>query len=67
MTAEIRRRTGAAWIVFRRYTNVVYDRSPAIVPMALKVWMLPAEVREVLLYGCSTWTILAREYGLLRT
>ena len=29
--------------------------------------MLQAEVREALLYGCSTWTLLTREYGLLRT
>ena len=35
--------------------------------MVLKVRMLQAEVREVLLYGCSTWTLLTREYGLLRT
>ena len=27
MTAEIRRRTGAAWSAFRRCANVVYDRS----------------------------------------
>ena len=67
MTAEIRRRTGAAWSAFRRYANVVYDRPTAIVPMVLKVRMLQAEVREALLYGCSTWTLLTREYGLLRT
>ena len=54
MTAEIRRRTGAAWNAFRRYANVVYDRPTAIVPMALKVRMLQAEVREALLYGRST-------------
>ena len=35
--------------------------------MALKVRMLQAEVREALLYICSTWTLLSREYGLLRT
>ena len=34
--------------------------------MALKVRMLQAEVREALLYGCSIWTLLTREYGLLR-
>ena len=67
MTAEIRRRTGAAWSAFHRYANVVYDRPTAIVPMALKVRMLQAEVREALLYGCSTWTLLTREYGLLHT
>ena len=54
MTAEIRHRTGAAWSAFRRYANVVYDRPPMIVSMALKVRMLQAEVREVLLYGRST-------------
>ena len=67
MTAEIRRRTGAAWSAFRRYTNVVYDRPTAIVPLVLKVRKLQAEVREALLYGCSTWMLLTREYGLLRT
>ena len=67
MTAEIRRRTGAAWSAFRRYANGVYDRPTAIVPMALKVRMLQAEVRETLLYGCSTWTLLSRGYGLLLT
>ena len=67
MTAEIRRRTGAAWSTFRRYANVVYDRPTAIVPMVLKVRMLQEEVREALLYGCSTWSLLTREYSLLRT
>ena len=67
MTAEIRRCTGATWSAFRRHANVVYDRPTAIVPLALKVRMLQEEVREALLYGCSTWTLLTREYGLLRT
>ena len=67
MTAEIRSRTGAAWSAFRRYAKFIYDRPTAIVPMALKVRMLQAEVREALLYGCSAWTLLTREYGLLRT
>ena len=67
MTDEIRHRMGAAWSAFRGYTNVVYDRPIVIVPMVLKVRMLQAEVREALLYGCSTWTLLTRAYGLLRT
>ena len=67
MTAEIRRRRGAAWSAFRRYANVIYDRPTVIVPMVLKVRMLQAEVREDLLYGCSTWTLLTRENDLLRT
>ena len=67
MTAEIRRRTGAAWSAFRRYANVVYDRPTTTVSMALKVRMLQAEVREALLYGCSIWTLVTREDGLLRT
>ena len=58
MTAEIRRRTGAAWNAFRRYANVVYDQPTAIVPMALKVRMLQAEAREALLYECSTCCLL---------
>ena len=37
MTAEITRRTVAAWSVFRRITNVVYDSPTAILPLALKV------------------------------
>ena len=40
MTAEITRRTGAAWSAFHRYTNVVYDRPTAIVPIMLKDRML---------------------------
>ena len=58
MTAEIRRRTGAAWSALRRYANVVYDRPTSIVPVVLKVRMIQAEVQEALLYGCSTWTLL---------
>ena len=53
MTAEIRRRMGAAWSAIRRYANVIYDQPTAIVPMTLKVRMPQAEVREALLYGCS--------------
>ena len=56
--AEIRRRTGTAWSTLHRYANVVYDRPTTTMPMALKVRMLEAEVREALLYGCSTWTLL---------
>ena len=66
MTTEIRRCTGAAWSAVRRYTNVVYDRPTVIVPMALNVRTLQAEVRETLLYGCRSWTLLSREYRLLR-
>ena len=33
-TAEIRRRTVAAWSGFRRYANVVYDQPTTTVPMA---------------------------------
>ena len=61
------RRTGVAWSAYRRYANVVYDRPTTAVPMALKVRMLQAEVREALLYWCSSCTLLAREYSLLRT
>ena len=51
MTAEIRRRTGAAWSAFWRYTNVVYDRPTTTVPMVRKARMM----------------LLTREYGLPRT
>ena len=67
MAAEIRRRTGAGWSAFRRYANVVYDRPTAIVPMALKVRMPQAEVREALLYGFSTWMLMTQEYDMVRT
>ena len=67
MAAEIRRCTGEAWSVFHRHANVVYDRPTTTGPMALKLRMLQAEVREAPLYGCSTWTLLSREYGLLCT
>ena len=36
MTAEIQRRTEAAWSVFRRYASVIYDRSITTVPLTLK-------------------------------
>ena len=45
MTAEMRRRTGTAWGVFRRHANVVYELPTAILLMALKVRLLQAEVR----------------------
>ena len=64
MTAEIRHRTRSSVKHVSPYAIVVYDRPTAIVPMAVR--MLQAEVREALLYGCSTWTLLTREYGLLR-
>ena len=59
MAAEIRRCTGAAFTAM--------PTSSTTVPMALKLRMLQAEFREALLYGCSTWTLLSREYGLFCT
>ena len=37
-----------------KYTLELYDRSSA--PLELKTWMLRAEVLEILLYGCATWS-----------
>ena len=56
-----------SWSAFCRYANFVYNRPTTTISMALKVRMLQAEVREALLYGCRTCTLLTREYGLLRT
>ena len=67
MTPGIRRHTGAVWSAFRRYAKVVYGRPTTNVPMALKLQMFQAEVWKALLYGYSAWTLLTREYGLLRT
>ena len=67
MTAELHRRTGAAWNAFRRYAHVLYDRPVSVAPLEFKVRMFQAEVREALLYGCATWTLLTRGFNLLRT
>ena len=37
-----------------KYTLELYDRSSA--PLELNTWMLRAEVLEILLYGCATWS-----------
>ena len=65
MNAEIRNRTSKAWLCFRRYRRQLYDRKSA--PLELKLRMLKAEVIEVLLYGCGTWTLRDKQYDSLRS
>ena len=43
------------WACFERFGQELYDRKTA--PISLKVPMLKAEVIEVLMYGCVTWTL----------
>ena len=61
---EIKRRTGYAWNCFLKYSRAVYD-SPYIA-VADKVRFLKAEVLEVMLYGCVTWTLSPGDFDKLR-
>ena len=65
MFAKITRRTHACWMRVRRYLRELYDQP--IVVVFLKTQMVKAEAIEVLLYGCSTWTLRQKRYAQLRT
>lgn len=67
MFAEIRRHTGAVWSAFHRYASDMYEFPTKTVRMAKNVPMLQAEVREDLLYGYTTGTLLTQEHSLLHT
>ena len=54
LSIEVNRRIRNAWCSFRKYTLELYDRPGA--PPELKIWMLRAEVLEIMLYGCVTWS-----------
>ena len=59
---EVDQRIRNAWCSFRKYTLEPYDQSS--VPLDLR--MLRAEVLEIMLYGCVTWSPRACRYDTLR-
>ena len=61
---EIKRRTGYAWYCFLKYSRAVYDNT--YIAVADKVRFLKAEVLEVMLYGCVTWTLSPSHFDKLR-
>ena len=65
VSVEIPRRTRAYWMRIRRYSWELYDQPK--VALSLKTRMVKAETIEVLLYGCSTWTLPQEHYVKLRT
>ena len=64
LSIEIDRRIRNAWCSFRKYTLEQYDRPSA--PLELKIRMLRAEVLEIMLYSCVTWSPRACHYDTLR-
>ena len=65
MSVEIARRTPGCWTRIRRYSRELYSQPK--VALFLKTRMVKAEEIEVLLYGCSTWTLRQEHYAKLRT
>ena len=61
---EIKRRTGYAWSCFFKYSKAVYDNP--YIAVADKVRFPKAEVLEVMLYGCVTWTLSPGDFDKLR-
>ena len=64
LSIEVDRRIRNAWCSFRKYTLELYDRPSA--PLELKIRMPRAEVLEIMLYGCITWSPRACHYDTLR-
>ena len=62
---EIKRRIGAAWASVRKYSSQLYDRRNA--RLSLKIRLFKAEVMEIMLYGCATWTMRSQDFSSLRT
>ena len=65
MSVENTRRIRACWMRIRRYLRELHDQPK--VALSLKIRMVKAEAIEVLLYGCSTWTLCQEHYAELRT
>ena len=61
---KITRRLQRAWACFQRYKMEICDRPG--VRVRLKVRLLKAEVVEILLYGCMTWSPNKPDYDRLR-
>ena len=61
---EIKRRTGYAWYCFLKYSRAVYDNP--YIAVADNVRLLKAEVLEVILCGCVTWTLSPGDFDKLR-
>ena len=49
----------------KRYLRELHDQP--IIALSLKIRMVKADVIEVLLYGCSAWTLRQEHYAKLRT
>ena len=64
LSNEVDRRIRNAWCSFRKYTIELYDRPSA--PLELKIRMLRAEVLEIMMYGCVTWSPRSCHYDTLR-
>ena len=63
-SVEVTCRIQRTWACFGRYKMEIYDRPS--VRLRLKVRMLKAEVLEMLLYGCVTWSPSKAGYDRLR-
>ena len=64
LSIEVDRRIRNAWYSFRKYTLELDDRPSA--SLELKIRMLRAEVLEIMLSGCATWSPRAYHYDTLR-
>ena len=63
-SVKVTRRIQRAWVWFGRYKMEIYDRPS--VRLRLKAPMLKAEVMEILLYGCVTWSPIKADYHKIR-
>ena len=63
LSIEVNRRIRDAWSSFWKYTLELLDRPST--PLELKLRMLSAEVLEIMLYGCITWSPRACHHDTL--
>ena len=61
---EVNQQIRNAWCSFRKHTLELYDRPSA--PLELKARMLRAEILEIILYDCVTWSPRACHNTLLQ-
>ena len=64
LSIEVDRRVCNAWCSFWKYAFELYDRPSTSLELKLRV--LRAEVLEIMLYGCVTWSPRACHYDMLR-